>query len=69
VTVGETTVVEPVKAPGFQVYVEAPPAVKVALLPLQINVGEEDAVTVGLGFTVKEIVLVFEQEPVLPVTV
>ena len=48
---------------------EAPPAVNVALLPLQIKVGEEEAVTVGLGLTVKEMVLVLEHVPVLPITV
>ena len=48
---------------------EAPPAVNVALLPLQIKVGEEVAVTVGLGLTVKEIVFVLEHVPVLPITV
>jgi hypothetical protein len=41
----------------------------VALFPLQIKVGEDEAVTVGLGFTVNEIVLVLEQVPVLPMTV
>ena len=36
---------------GLQLYVEAPPAVRDVLVPLQI-VTEGETVTVGLGFTV-----------------
>jgi hypothetical protein len=46
-------------------------AVNVAVLPEQIIcvVGLAVAVTVGLGFTVKETVFVFVQLPFAPVTV
>ena len=55
--------------PGCQVYVDAPPAVNVAVLPIQIAVGLDAAVTVGLS-TVKLKVAVFEQPLLLtPVTV
>jgi hypothetical protein len=49
--------------------VSAPPALSVAELPAQIEVGELLAVTVGLGLTVIEIVLVFVQAPFAPTTV
>jgi len=62
-------VVAPVKAPGFQVYVTAPLAVKVVLFPEHIAVGEALAVTVGFGLTIKVIVRVLVQAPLAPVTV
>ena len=52
--IGLTEQVDPTTAPGFQVYVPpipAPPAVNMALPPLQIIVGLETAVIVGEGFT------------------
>jgi hypothetical protein len=61
--------VVPVSAPGFQVYVEAPVPVKVAVLPIHNTVGLELAVKVSVGFTVNETVVVFEQIPLSPVTV
>ncbi|MGZ4099279.1 MAG: hypothetical protein ACXVNM_10395 [Bacteroidia bacterium] len=72
VIVGFTATGEPLRFPGFQVYVLAPMALKVAEtpLPLQINVGLDDAVMVGLAFTV--IVTVFEfkhPKELAPVTV
>ncbi len=69
VTVGVTTIVEPVKAPGFHVYVEPPVAVKVAEVPLQISVGLIVAEIVGLGLTVKVTVCVLvHPRVVVPIT-
>lgn len=68
-TLGVTTTLDPVKLPGFQVYVVAPPAVKVVWAPAQITVGLALAVTVGFGLTVKASVLVLVQLLVVPVTV
>jgi hypothetical protein len=61
--------VDPVNAPGLQVYVEAPVPVKVAVLPIHNTVGLELAVKVRVGFTVNETVVVLEQIPLSPVTV
>ena len=58
VTVGDTATLDPVKAPGFQVYVEAPVAVNVEPPPEQIAVGEAKGVTVTDGLTVIAIVFV-----------
>ena len=69
VVAGETTVEEPVAEPGIHVYVVAPEAVNVELLPLQITLGDAEAVTLGIALTVNITVFVLEQEPVLPVTV
>ncbi len=55
--------------PGFQVYVFAPAAESVALLPAQIMELLELADTVGEGLTVIKIVAVFWQDPLAPVTV
>jgi hypothetical protein len=49
--------------------VDAPLAVNVAELPLQIAVGDEVAEIVGLGFTETVIAVVLEQVPLEPVTV
>ena len=69
VTVGDTLTGDPINAPGFQVYVAAPPPVKVALEPAQIEGDDELAVIVGLD-TVKVKVVVFVQPNALdPVTV
>ena len=51
--VGLTVTTDPVIAPGFHVYVEAPFPVKVADDPAHITVGDADAETVGVGFTFK----------------
>ena len=68
--VGATTTVLPVKEPGVQVKVMAPPAVKVAGVPAQMEVGDALAVMVGLGATTTLIVLVPMQPNVfVPVTV
>jgi hypothetical protein len=58
VTVGDTTTVFPVNAPGFQVYVAAPVLVSVALPPEHNTVGLLVAVTVGLVLTTRLIVCV-----------
>ena len=69
VTVGVTTIVDPVKAPGFHVYVDPPVAVNVAEVPLQINVGFVVAVIVGLELTVKITVCVLvHPSVVVPIT-
>ena len=56
-----------VRDPVFQVYVAAPDATSVAVLPLQINA--ELIVIVGALFTVTVVVLILVQVPVVPVTV
>jgi hypothetical protein len=66
---GVTVTVAPLKFPGFQVKDAAPLAVKVAVLPLQIDVGELLAIIVGVGFTITLTVRVDEQTPFAPVTV
>jgi len=70
VPVGETVTVVPVSDPGIQVYVVAPDAVIVVLLPEQIVELVVVVVTVGVGFTliVRVAVLVQPFAPV-PVTV
>jgi hypothetical protein len=52
VVAGDTTTLDPERAPGFQVYVVAPVPVNVVELPEHIVKGAPDAVTVGVGFTV-----------------
>jgi hypothetical protein len=47
----------------------APVAVSVDELPAQMFVGEAEAVTVGLGLTIRFRTCVLEQAPVTPVTV
>jgi hypothetical protein len=52
------------------VYVKAPFAVRLEELPMQIAVGLDTAVIVGIGVTMRFTVLVFVQPSrVLPVTV
>jgi len=67
--VGLTTIADPDKAPGFHVYVDPPLAVNVAEPPIQMTVGLVTAVIVGSGFTIKEIVLLLLQMPLVPLTV
>jgi hypothetical protein len=68
-TVGDTTILLPVNAPGFHVYVVAPLAVSVALLPIQMLGEVAEAVTVGFGVTLRLTVLVVGQpKPLIPVT-
>ena len=60
---------EPLNAPGFQVQVVPPAAVKVADPPVQTDVGLLTAVIVGDGLTVMVIVLVDVQfEAFAPIT-
>lgn len=67
--VGVITMLVPVKDPGIQVYVVAPLPVNVAELPEQTAVDVVAIFTVGLGFTINEIVRVFVQIPLVPLTV
>lgn len=70
VVVGVTAIVEPVKTPGFQVYVVAPDAVKVPVFPAQIVFEDEESVNVGIEFTFKVMVCeLVHPEPLAPVTV
>jgi hypothetical protein len=66
---GLTVTVAPLKLPGFQVKDVAPEAVNVAVFPLQIVVGEAEAIIVGVGLTVIAIVRVDEHIPLAPVNV
>jgi hypothetical protein len=67
--VGDTATVAPDKAPGFQVYEVAPDPVKVAEAPLQMAVGDAEAVIVGEGFTSNVTKAMLVQAPVAPITV
>lgn len=67
---GDTATFDPVSAPGFQVYVEAPVAVSVELFPLHIILGDDIGETVTDGLTVIPIVFVaVHPEAFLPLTV
>jgi hypothetical protein len=67
---GLTVTVAPLRLPGIQVNVAAPEAVKVAVLPLQIRVGEAEVVSVGKGLTVNvNVVLLLHPVALVPVTV
>ena len=59
----------PLNPIGNQVYVLAPPTVTVTLDPKHNTLGLALAVTVGMGFTINEIVFELLQIPVVPVTV
>lgn len=50
-TVGDTTTLLPLNAPGFQVYVDAPDAVSVAELPIQREGEAGLIVMLGTGLT------------------
>ena len=66
---GDTTTLLPVNAPGFHVYVDAPLAVRVALLPTQIDGDEEAGTTVGTGLTVTlTVCVVVHPKALFPVT-
>jgi hypothetical protein len=54
--------------PLLHEYEEAPLAVKVAVCPLQITLGLELALTVGIGLTEIVRVEIAEHPPVVPVT-
>lgn len=59
VVVGATVIGEPAIAPGIQLYVVAPPPVSVTLVPAHTAVvGDDVAVTVGVGRTVMVCVVV-----------
>ena len=67
---GDTTVDDPVIAPGFQVYVLAPVAVKVELCPTQMVAGVAAKFNVGVGLTVTATVpLPVHPAVVVPATV
>ncbi len=59
----------PGSAPGFQTYVDAPPALRLVDCPAQIGFVDATEVTVGVGLTVTVITKVFVHVPVVPVTV
>ena len=68
--VGESVTVVPDKFPGIQLYVFAPLPVNVTVLPVQIDVLEAVAETVGVAFTVMVCVAVFVHPAAfVPVTV
>lgn len=68
--VGATVTLFPVRLPGIQLYVLAPPPVSVVDCPLQMVAVADDAVTVGLAFTVIVRVAVLVQPlAAVPVTV
>jgi hypothetical protein len=69
VAAGVTDTGEPDNAPGIQLYVEAPVAESVTVLPEQMVVVEEDALTTGDGFTLITCVAVPLQPLLVPVTV
>lgn len=66
---GLTVTVAPVKLPGIQVYVTAPLAVNVVLLPEHMLADDAEAVIVGFGFTVKLSVRVLTHIPLAPTKV
>ena len=51
VDAGDTVTLAPLKRPGFQVYVVAPPVDKVAVLPAQMAVGVAIGLMVGVVLT------------------
>ena len=69
VTVGDTLTGDPINAPGFQVYVAAPPPVKVALEPAQIEGDDELAVIVGVDMVKVKVVVFVQPNALDPVTV
>jgi hypothetical protein len=70
VAVGDTTTLVPVKLPGFQVYVCAPLAVRLAELPTQMEGADAERLMVGVGFKSKETVCVeIQPNADAPVTV
>jgi hypothetical protein len=69
VTPGVTVTIAPFKFPGFQVYVAAPVAVNVAVLPLQITVGFAVALIVGNGLTTTVIVVLLVHAPFVAIAV
>lgn len=68
-TVGETVTEEPFKLPGFHVYVAAPVAFNVAVLPLQIVVGDAVALIVGKGLTTTVTVALLVHAPLVAMAV
>ena len=70
VDAGETVCVPPFRLPGIQLYVLAPEPVSVTLLPAQIVVVDEVAVTVGEVFTVMvRVAVLVHPFAAVPVTV
>ena len=66
---GVTFIGDPVRLPGIHKNVVAPFAVSVAVCPLQIEVGEALAVTIGIGLTVILTVVEPVHPEAVPVTV
>ena len=67
---GDTETDDPVSEPGIHMYVVAPEAVSVVVVPLQIVLDDADAVTVGVMITVT-VTCAVEAQPAaeVPVTV
>jgi hypothetical protein len=66
---GDTDTLEPVRLPGFQVYVVAPLAPREAEVPLQMVVLVALTVTFGVAVTVTVVMCVAVQPEEVPVTV
>jgi len=68
VEAGVTTTTDPGNEPGFQVYVTAPLADKVAVPPVQTDGEPVEAITEGFAFMLTLIEVVPVQDPLTPTT-
>ena len=66
---GVTVIDPPVNGPGVQVYVEKPPAVKVALEPAHNVLLDATAVKVGLETIMARVIVLVHPNALIPVTV
>ena len=67
--IGVTVIDPPVNGPGVQVYVEKPPAVKVALEPAHNVLLDATAVKVGLDTIIARVLILVHPKAFIPVTV